>query len=104
MIRVKYVRHTAYSLMNARFHGTSGVGNSCLKKMLDAYWQILPRMLYGLEALIISPKQKQMLKAFFSQMLKRIVITTKSSQWSSIHPVWYTTGRSTALRAQSHLG
>ena len=33
---------------------------------------ILPRMLYGLEALIVSPKQKEMVEASFRQMLKQI--------------------------------
>ncbi len=68
--RIKTARRTAYSLFSAGFHGISGLNNQCLKRMLDLF--IMPVLLYGLESLIISDKQKSMLEEFLKDILKRI--------------------------------
>ena len=68
--RVKLARRTAYSLLGAGFHGTSGINNSCLKRIMDIY--VLPRLFYGLESLIITDKQKKILDDFYKGLLKQI--------------------------------
>lgn len=68
--RVKLARRTAYALLGAGFHGTSGLNNPCLKRIMDTY--VLPRLFYGLESLIISEKQKKTLDEFYKGILKQI--------------------------------
>ena len=68
--RIKTARRTACALLGAGFHGKAGVGNPCLKKMLDTY--VTPRLLYGLEALLITSKQKSMLESFTRDLLKKL--------------------------------
>ena len=68
--RICTARRTAYALLGAGFHGAGGVNNPTMKKLLECY--ILPRLLYGLEALIVSSKQVQELEAFTRDLLKRL--------------------------------
>lgn len=56
--------------MKAGFHGTTGLTNACLKRMIDLY--IIPRLLYGLESLIVTEKQKTLLETAYRDLLKRI--------------------------------
>ena len=68
--RTKTARRTGFSLLGAGFHGKAGLGNPCLKKMMDTY--IMPRLLYGLEALIVTDKHKATLEAFTRDLLKKL--------------------------------
>ena len=68
--RISDARRTVFGLMKAGFHGVTGVSNPCLKRMLDLY--IMPRLLYGLESLIVTAKQKELLDGFLRDLLKRI--------------------------------
>ena len=68
--KITLARRTAYSLLGVGFHGVGGVNNACIKKMLQLY--ILPRLLYALESLVVTQKQKNKLEDFYKDLLKRI--------------------------------
>ena len=68
--KISLGRKTAYSLMGAGFHGGGG-----LKALQNGYiWStfVVPRLLYGLEALLLSKKDIECLDRFQRQCLKQI--------------------------------
>ena len=68
--RITSARRVTYGLMKAGFHGTKGLANPCLRRILNLY--ILPRLLYALESLVVTSKQTNLLDAFLKDLLKRI--------------------------------
>ena len=56
--------------MPAGLHGTNGVGTKYATMIYNSY--VLPRLLYGLEALSLSKKEVQDIGAFHLRMLKNI--------------------------------
>jgi hypothetical protein len=68
--RIQLGRKTAYLLMGAGFHGVNGLSPVTTRKMLDQY--VNSRMLYGLEALTITAKQREKLELFFRGLLKQL--------------------------------
>ena len=68
--KIKLARRTAYSLMGAGFHGINGLSPVTTKRMMQLY--ITPRLLFGLEALIINTKQRELLEKYYRTLLRRI--------------------------------
>jgi hypothetical protein len=64
------MRRTAYALMGAGYHGVGGLDTCTLRNMTSTY--LIPRLLYGLEAMIVTDKQRDLLETFFKSHLKRI--------------------------------
>jgi hypothetical protein len=66
--RISLGRRTAYSLMGAGFHGTNGISPEITIRMYRIY--VLPRYLFGLEAIILSNKQLQQLSDFHKSCIR----------------------------------
>ena len=67
--RLKLARRTLYALINTGVHGSNGLNPNVSFKMYQCY--VLPRLLFGLEALPITNSQLAMLSKFHVETLKR---------------------------------
>ena len=65
--RIKTARRTSYELMGAGLHGAYGVGPEITKHLWSIY--VMPRFSYGLEALLLSPKEVTRLEDFYRSNL-----------------------------------
>ena len=61
---------TAYALMGAGLHGLNGLPIAICLKLYSTY--VIPRLLYGLEAIVITQTQIQLLESFHRWMLRCI--------------------------------
>ena len=68
--RITSARRTAYALMGAGFHGHNGLNTKVSKTIYNLY--VLPRLLYGLETVILLQKDIDSLNDFHKDMLRRI--------------------------------
>ena len=68
--RIKSARRTAYALMGAGFHGHNGLNPTVTKTIYNLY--VLPRLLYGLETVILLQKDIDILNDFHKDVLRRI--------------------------------
>ena len=68
--RIQLARRTAYSLTGAGFHGSNGISPAVCRRMIILY--ILPRLLFGLEATIVSSKQVNKLEIYLRQLLRQL--------------------------------
>jgi hypothetical protein len=60
----------AYSLTGVGFHGVNGLEPIRTKAMVQLY--IIPRLIYGLEALTITQKQRSMMDQFYRDLIRRL--------------------------------
>ena len=67
--RLKLARRTLYALINTGVHDSNGLNPSVSFKIYQCY--VLPRLLFGLEALPITNSQVGMLSKFHEETLKR---------------------------------
>ena len=68
--RITSARRTAYALMGAGFHGHYGFNPKVSRTIYNLY--VLPRLLYGLETVILLQKDIDSLNDFHKDMLRRI--------------------------------
>ena len=68
--RIASARATAYSLMGAGLHGINGLNPVAARSILQAY--VVPRLLYGLEAIVLTQTQIQLLEVYFRKLLRHI--------------------------------
>ena len=68
--RVKLGRATAFSLMGAGFHGAKGLNPIVTKAMMELY--VVPRIIYGLEAQLLSKQQVTRLEDVYRRMLRQL--------------------------------
>ena len=69
--RVETARRTVYSLMPAGLHGENGLSPVASRKLLTSY--ILPRMLYGLEAVILTKSDITALETYYKGLLRSLM-------------------------------
>jgi hypothetical protein len=68
--RVKSARRASYSLMGAGLHGLNGVGPEVAFLQYKVY--VIPILLYGLESLVLSPKELETLEIYHRTCLRYI--------------------------------
>ena len=68
--RIDCARRAAYSLIPAGLHGENGLPPPASRKLITTY--ILPRLLYGLEAVTLLKKDIKMLDVFYKGLLRNI--------------------------------
>ena len=68
--RIDLARRTLYALLPAGLHGHDGLSPVASRKVIEAY--VLPRMLYGLEAMILTQKQINSLEIAYRTMLRQL--------------------------------
>ena len=68
--RIDSARKTAYALMGLGLHGNNGLDAATLLKLLKVH--VLPRMLYGLDSIILPEKHLNELELFFRRILCQI--------------------------------
>ncbi len=66
--RIKLGRRTTYSLMSVGIYSGSGLNPSASLKILDTY--VIPRVIYGLDAVLLKPKDVQALDVFHRDLLR----------------------------------
>ena len=66
--RVKLGRRTAYSLMTVGVYGEGGLHPEASAKIIDCY--VTPRMIYGLDAVILSTKDQDRLEQFHRELIR----------------------------------
>ena len=75
--RIKLARRTCYALMGAGLHGLNGVGPEVAKKLWSTY--VMPRLMYGLEALVLSPKEVTTLEDYYLVSLRAVQVLPKAT-------------------------
>ena len=81
--RVTKARKTAYSLMGAGLHGLNGAGPLVALMMHITY--VIPTLLYGLEALVLSAEEIKPLELFHRKNLRLIQHLPQSTANCAIH-------------------
>ena len=81
--KIKLARRTAYSLMGAGFHGINGLSPVTTKRMMQLY--ITPRLLFGLETLIINSKQRELLEKYYRTLLRRLQSLPESTAIEALY-------------------
>ena len=69
--RIQLARRTAYAMMGAGLHGTNGLNPQVSRKIYLTY--VLTRMTFGLESMIVTPKQVQTLEKYHRHTLRRLL-------------------------------
>ena len=80
--RIQQARRAAYALMGAGLHGGNGLSPQVSLKILNTY--IIPRLLYGLEAVILTKKDIDDLNFFHKSILRRLQGLPKSTATEAI--------------------
>ena len=100
--RITSARCTACGMMGDGFYGIGVVNNPCNKRVVDLY--IIPWLLYALESLVITTKQKELLDAFLRSLLKcNSGSPPKGSKRSTLPPHELTHSRRHARHTHTHL-
>ena len=81
--RIDCARRSAYSLILAGLHGENGLLPTASKKLITNY--ILPRLLYGLEAVTLLKKDLQALDLFYKDLLRNIQSLREGVATEAIH-------------------
>jgi hypothetical protein len=68
--RIGLARRTLYALLPAGMHGHDGLSPAVSRKVIEAY--VIPRMLYGLEAVTLTQKQINTLEIAYRTMLRQL--------------------------------
>ena len=68
--RIQVARRTSYALMGTGVHGKNGLSPVVSLKIINTY--VIPRLLYGLEATVLSKKQLEDLERFHKGLLRKI--------------------------------
>jgi hypothetical protein len=95
--RIQTARRTAYSLMSAGLHGLNGISPGACLKVFDAY--VTPRLVYGLETLVIDKASMKVLETFYRHYLRCFQHLPESTA----SPAIYLLIGATPLEAQIHL-
>ena len=69
--RIGLGRNTVYSLMPAGMHGENGLSPVALHKLIQSY--VLPRMLHGLDSVILQQKEVQKLDIKFTGIIRNLL-------------------------------
>ena len=69
--RVRTATKTLYALMPSGLHGENGLSPSASRKIITAY--ILPRLLYGLEALTLNKSEMASIDRAYKGLLKPLL-------------------------------
>ncbi|XP_064638324.1 uncharacterized protein LOC135494338 [Lineus longissimus] len=81
--RITLARRTAYALMGVGFHSYNGLDPSASMKIYDTF--VIPRLLHGLEATILSAAQVSQLDLFHRKALRLIQSLPESTAKSAIY-------------------
>jgi hypothetical protein len=68
--RIRTARNTVYSLMGAGVHGVNGLSPAVSNHIIKIY--VIPRLLYGLDAVVLSKKQRDELNNYHRHLLRQI--------------------------------
>jgi hypothetical protein len=81
--RISTGRRTVYALMGAGLHGLNGANVSTVKKLINTY--VLPAVLHGLEALILTEKDCQPLETYYRNLLRQVQHLPDSSANAAVY-------------------
>ena len=76
-------RRTAYSLMGTGFHGVNGISPSYTINIYRTY--VLPRLTFGLEAVVLKEKQIQILESYHRTTLRELQSLSKRTAKCDIY-------------------
>ena len=68
--KIKTVRRATYALMGPGLHGINSMNPKSARSLLQAY--IVPRLLYGLETMVLTQKQFNSIETYFRSLLKQV--------------------------------
>ena len=75
--RIKTARKTVYALMGTGLHGQNGLSPAIANHVIKIY--VIPRLLYGLEATVLTKKQREELSTYHRNLLRIIQGLPKST-------------------------
>ena len=81
--RLQMGRNTTYALMGAGLHGVNGVNPIVSLHMYNTY--VVPRVIFGLEFVTISPTEMKKLEVAHRKLLKNIQTLPKRASTPAIH-------------------
>ena len=81
--RINRMWRTAYLLMDVGLHGTNGLNPTASIKLIRTY--ILPRVLYGLEAVLLTRKEEDALETAYRKLLRQIQSLPQNTATEAIY-------------------
>lgn len=82
-LKISMARRTAYALTSLGLHGENGLSPATSLKIINTY--VIPRLLYGVEALVLSKQQIKDISAFHKNLLRRIQGLPKNTATEAIY-------------------
>ena len=80
---IQSARRTMFMLMRVGVHGTDGLGPCSTFKIVKTY--VIPKLLHGLEAVVLKQKDIESLEAFFRKILRQIQSLPESTAKEGIY-------------------
>ena len=81
--RIKLARRTTYALMGTGMHGYNGINPSVTIRMWNMY--VRPRMLFGLDCVLLSKKDYSKLSSYHKFFLKMIMNLSERTADAAIY-------------------
>ena len=94
-IRITTARRSTYAMMGAGLHGLNGLNPAISLQLIKIY--IIPRLLYGLEAMILTESDVKMIETYYRTLLKQIQHLPKNTASPAVYLLLG------ALPAEGHL-
>ena len=83
MHKISIARKTSYLLMGAGLHGTNGISPEVSRHVWSTF--ITPRLISGLEAIVISKKEMNLLEDFFRKNIRLLQVLPKATATPAIY-------------------
>ncbi|CAG2203788.1 unnamed protein product [Mytilus edulis] len=81
--RIQTARKTVYALMGAGLHGLNGLNPKVSMHLVKIY--VLPRLLYGLDSIILSVSDMKLLSVYYTKLLKQIQHLPERTSTSAVY-------------------
>jgi hypothetical protein len=81
--RIQTARRTSYALMGAGLHGLNGLSPMVSLRILNTY--VIPRLTFGLEALVLTTKEINLLETLYKKYLRAIQCLPESTASPAIY-------------------
>ena len=95
--KIAQARKASYALIGAGMHGGNGLSPAVSRKIIDTY--IVPRLLYGLEAVVLSNSEVEELSSYHRSLLRQIQSLPK---YTAVEAVYLLLG-TLPLEAEIHI-
>lgn len=81
--KISTARGALYSLMGSGMHGSNGLAVPALRHIYTVF--VIPRLLYGLESVVVTTSQLELLNSFHRKILKQLQSLPEKTATPAVH-------------------